>query len=453
MGVSQKLSRRRFVAASAALAMPAVVPSRVLGQAAPSRRVNLAAIGVGGRGGGTNQWILEQRPDVRYLAVVDCFRSRREGWAAMANQHYGGDFCRAYADYREVLARDDIDGVVVCTPDHWHVPIALAAARAKKDMYVEKPLGVAMSWAWRLRREVAANGVIFQYGTQQRSDSRFRFACELARGGYLGELQRVDAWCPDMSSQFGSFSAPPYGSTEPAEVPADLDYDTWQGPAAERPYTVDRCQPFGAYHIHDYAIGFIAGWGAHPLDIAQWGLGTDDTGPVHYEGTGSLPPEGSLADTTETWDIHARYAGGVTLHFMGHRVAQPIVEGYRTVDGVPSFNDHGTTFFGTEGWVSIDRGSLYTSDEKLKQIRIPDDRKLYLSDTQHGNFIDCMKSRQAPINPLETAIRSDTISHLSDIVVRSGRSLEWDPRREQIVDGRDDQVALLDRPMRAAWAV
>ena len=263
-----------------------------------------------------------------------------------------------------MLARKDVDGVVVSTPDHWHVPVALYAARAGKDMYVEKPLGVAMAWAWKLRDAVAKHKVVFQYGTQQRGDQRqFRRACELVRNGYLGEIQRVDAWCPDMSSQFGNATVPPYGSTKPVDVPADLDYEMWIGPAPMKPYTADRTTCFGAYHIYDYALGFIAGWGAHPLDIAQWGLDADQSGPVRYEGTGKLPPKGSLWDSIESWDVHCEYADGVKLHFMGHRVAKPEVTRYH-----PAWADHGTTFFGAKGWISVNRSALYASDKALQKV-------------------------------------------------------------------------------------
>ena len=244
-----------------------------------------------------------------------------------------------------MLARKDVDGVVISTPDHWHVPLAVYAARAGKDMYVEKPLGVALAWAWKLREEVARHKVVFQYGTQQRGDQRqFRRACELVRNGYIGEIQRVDVWSPDMSTQFNAASVPPYGSTRPIAVPADLDYEMWIGPAPMKPYTADRATNFGAYHIYDYALGFIAGWGAHPLDIAQWGLGMDASGPIRYQGTGKIPPKGSLWDSIESWDVQCEYANGVKMHFMGHRVAEPIVKAYH-----PAWCDHGTTFFGDRG--------------------------------------------------------------------------------------------------------
>jgi predicted dehydrogenase len=445
------LSRRdllkRTAAAVAAMSLPSLVPSTVFGRSAPSNRIHLAAIGCGGRGTSDCGGAFLPLDDVRFVAACDCRRSRREAFARMADNHYRGKICTAYRDFRDVLARKDVDGVVVSTPDHWHVPVAVYAARAGKDMYVEKPLGVAMAWAWKLRDEVAKHKIVFQYGTQQRGDQKqFRRACELARNGYLGEIRRVDAWCPDMSSQFSAASVPPYGSTKPVAVPADLDYETWIGPAPMKPYTADRATNFGAYHIYDYALGFIAGWGAHPLDIAQWGLGADRGGPVHYEGTGKIPPKGSLWDSIESWDMHCEYAGGVKMHFMGERVAKPVVTAYH-----PAWADHGTTFFGAKGWISVNRLALYASDKALQKAQIkPGEEHLTETASQARDFVDCIKSRKPTINPLESAIRSDTISHLSDLCIRLGRPIQWNPQTEQIVDD-SEATKLLDRPLREPW--
>ncbi len=450
---SGRINRRGFLhQAGAALAAPLIVPSSVRGASAPSNRVNLAAFGVGGRGS-YDTTAIQAHPDARFVAVCDCYQSRRESKRQEWNQRYGGDFVKAYSDPWEVLRRDDIDAVVIATPDHWHVPLALAAVRAGKSVYVEKPLGVSMKWAWRLRDAMKGKPLVFQYGTQQRSDPHFRYACELARNGYIGKVERVETWCPDVSQQWYEFgghttlSVPRYGSRRPIPVPADLDFDLWCGPAPLRSYTADRCTSYGAYHIYDYALGFIAGWGAHPLDIAQWGLDADATGPVYYEGAGSLPEFG-LFDTVESWDIHAYYANGVRMRFMSEGVARPVVTQYRK-----RWSDHGTTFFGSEGWVSVDRGGLEFSKESLKDITFrPNDVRLYRSDNHHLNFVDCVKERRPAISPLEAAIRSDTISHLSNLMVRLRRPIEWDPAKEVIV-GDAEATRMLDRPMRERWAV
>lgn len=451
MRSARRPSRRHFLKSAAltttALAFPSIVPSSVFGQDAPSNRVNLAAIGTGGRGTDNCRHSFLPLKDVRIVAAVDCYRNRREAFARMCNDAYGGDVCRTYRDFREVLARGDVDGVIVSTPDHWHVPLAYYAAQAKKDMYVEKPLGVAMKWSWKLREVVGRNKLVFQYGTQQRGDQpQFRRACELVRNGYVGDVKRVDVWSPDMSSQFGSSSKPPYGSTETAPVPEGLDYEMWVGPAPLKPYSVDRCTCYAAYHVYDYALGFIAGWAVHPLDVAQWGLNTDDTSPVKYEGTGTLPPKGGLWDTVESWDVRCTYANGIELRNMGHRVAEPLVRKYHHV-----WRDHGTTFHGTKGWIGVDRNAMYASDKSLQTAKLKEgEQRLYATASQARNFVDCMRSRAKTISPLDAAIRCDAISHMNDICIRLGRTINWDPAKEQIV-GDAEATAMLDRPMRGPW--
>ncbi len=442
----QNTSRRDVLKASLALlASPAIVPSAVLGQKAPSNRINLAAIGTGGRGSDNCRYAFFPQPDAQFIAACDVRKANRERFARAANENYKREVCKTYADFREVLAIKDVDAVVVSTPDHWHVPIAYFAAKAKKDAYIEKPLSISMAWSWKLRQAASQNKIVFQYGTQQRGDQQqFRRACELVRAGYIGDIKLVECWSPDMSSQFDAGSEKPYGSNKQIPVPADFNYDMWIGPAPMKPYTADRCTCFGAYHIYDYALGFIAGWGSHPMDIAQWGLNADHTSAVKYEGTGKIPPKGSLWDTLESWDVNCTYANGVVLRNMGHRVAEPIVRKYRV------WRDHGTTFHGSKGWISVDRGGLYASDKALQTLRVPEDKRLTETPSHARNFLDCIRSRKPTLNPLESAIRSDTMSHLGDISIRLGRVINWDPDKEQIV-GDDEATKMLARPMRQPW--
>jgi hypothetical protein len=450
-----KISRRDFLkSAAVVIAAPAIVPSSVLGRTAPSNRVNLAAIGVGGRGS-SNVWqdFVTTQDDVRLIVACDCFAGRRTEFAAKVNEHYGGTYCEPMADWRRVLARKDVDGVIISTPDHWHVPLAYHAARAKKDMYVEKPLGVSLAWAWKLRKAVASNKVIFQYGTQQRSSGEFTRAVELVRNGYIGKIRHIDAWCSDMKSPdwYAEIYKAHHMDTQPAPVPAGLYYEMWIGPAPVKPYTKSRCTEWGAYHIYDYALGFIAGWGAHPLDIAQWGLDMDHTSPVAYEGTGEIPSEG-LFDTIENWDVKCRYANGVTMRFMSDRVAKG-VEGLMDDPKKRPFMDHGTTFWGEGGWISVSRGALYASPRGLQTAKIREDEKPVIRSSSQGrNFVECMKTRRPTVNPLESAIRSDTISHLSDIAIRLGRPIRWDPEKERIIGDKEAEKRL-DRPMRRPWTM
>ena len=443
------INRRTFLsrsaAAASAFALPTIITKPLLA-APPSNRVNLAMIGVGSRGTSVMGWFAGN-DDVRFVAVCDPSTAHRNRAIKNLDNRYGSNITKGYNDFREMLARPDIDGVVICTQDHWHVPAAIYAARAGKDMYVEKPLTTSLAWAMELRKAVKRHGSVFQYGTQQRSSGHFRFACELVRNGYIGQIERVEAWCPDISGNYNAFHVKQFGSTVPAPVPDGLDYDLWIGPAPKAPYTVDRCTNLGTYHIYDYALGFIAGWGAHPLDIAQWGLGTDHTGPVYYEGSGDIPTKG-LYDTVSQWDIHCRYANGLPMRFMNDRTAKPAVMKYRD-----RWSSHGTTFFGTDGWVSVDRGGLSTSNPKLKQIKLkPSDTHLYNSPDHARNFVDCIKSRAKTINPLESAIRSDTISHMSDICIRMNTPIEWDPIAEKIKNNKH-AAKMLNRPMRSPWHI
>lgn len=453
--MSQSTSRRRFLKSAAAVAAaPMIVPSSVFGRTAPSNRINLAAIGVGNRGSSNVfEDYVKTQDDVRIVAACDCFASRRTAFAAKVDEFYGGKYCEPMADWRDVLARKDVDGVIISTPDHWHVPLAYHAAKARKDVYVEKPLGVAMAWAFELRKVVDENKVVFQYGTQQRSSSEFTRAVELVRNGYIGKIRHVDAWCSGMNSPgtYAQVFAERFRDTEPAPVPEDLDYETWIGPAPMSTYTKTRCTEWGAYHIYDYALGFIAGWGAHPLDIAQWGLDMDHTSPVSYAGTGEIP-EGGLFDTVDNWDVDCRYANGVSLRFMCDRVAKG-VSGLMDDPRKRPFLDHGTTFWGVDGWISVSRGFLYARPKELQKTKIRDDeRSVIRSSSQGRNFVESIKTRRPTINTLESAIRSDTISHLSDIAIRLRRAIRWDPEQERIVDDAE-AATRLNRPMRTPWTL
>lgn len=464
-----RTNRRQFLKQTAfAVASPTIISSTALGQGntpetsekiqtnikAPSERVNLGFIGVGGRGGGLLRWALSNK-QAQVVAVSDCFTSRRQKALKTIKETYAEQgrpadaSAKDYADFREMLAREDIDGVVIATQDHWHVPISIYAIQAGKDVYVEKPLGVSVDYGFKLRRLVQAKGTVLQYGTQQRSDYYFRFACELARNGYLGELKSIDAWAAGMRAP-GNYAKTfeQFNPLTPVKTPpADLDYDRWIGPAPMKPYTDNRVTQWGTYHVYDYALGFIAGWGAHPLDIAQWGNNTDETAPILYEGTGTIPT-GGLFDTIAEWDMQCTYASGLKMHFMDTITAMPVVKKYCDRVG-----DHGTTFHGSEGWVSVRRGALHFSDEKLRRIKLKDsDTHLYESKDHMANFIDCIKTRKKPISTIEAAVQSDLISHLSNAAIRLNRPIKWDPKKELII-GDNEAARALNRKMRSPWSV
>jgi len=421
------MDRRSFLVRSGmalgAAFAPEIVPARVLGATAPSKVVTLGHIGVGGRGTDLLNGFLGIA-ECRTVAVCDCFRSRREGAAARVDARYGAKGCKVYADHRELCADPGIDAVVVATPDHWHVLAALEAVRHGKHVYVEKPLGISVAADHALREAVHRYGVVFQYGTQQRSQEHMRWACELVLNGRIGKLIAVEVDSP------GGIQG---GSTTPAPVPADLDYDRFLGPAPEAPYTVDRCTNNGSYHISDFALGYIAGWGAHPLDIMLWALGDGPTGvPVEYEGTGVFPATG-LFDTAMAWDVRGRFADGKRFRFRGP-------------------GEDRTTFIGERGTIAVSRSGIrLLNPPSLKDEKLRPGEKRLAVDTNHGfDFIEGIRTNGRPASTIEAAVFSDTVSHLSDIAIRAGRKIRWDPFAERIV-GDPAASRMLYRPMRAPW--
>lgn len=427
-----KTSRRSFLkrtalGAGSALSLPTFVPASVLGANAPSRRVAVGHLAVGGQGGGLMDGFL-RLPQCQSVAVCDPIRERREGAAKRVEEYYAaakgqGSYkgCKAYCDFREVLARDDVDAVVIASPDHWHVPLGVAAVRAGKDVYIEKPLGLCLEQDKAMREAVHLHGAVFQYGTQQRSfNQHCGFACELVRNGYLGELKAVHVIAPNGATG---------GSAVPQPVPEGLDYDLWLGPAPVTPFTADRVFGVGRWHIYDYAIGFIAGWGAHPLDIAHWGYPHI---PVEYEGTGRIPTEG-LFDTVVDWDVRGHYASGVEFTL--------------------KTGSDKTTFVGTKGWVAVSRGGISAEPASLLDIKIkPDEIHLLQDDHHYRDFLDCVLTRRTPVSDIDSAVQSDFMSHLGDIAIRTGRRIRWDPQRETIV-GDDAAVRMMRRALRAPWTV
>jgi len=435
------------IAAGAAVAFPTVVPSTVFGAAAPSERVHVGQIGCGGISNyHTNH--LSRMKDVRVVAVADAYKSRRDRKAAGYNKLYGGnDIAKAYSDFREILARPDVDAVIVSAHDNWHTPMSIAAAKAGKDVYCQKPLALDLSRTGLLRKAVNEKKRVFQFGTQYRSMGRYRLMVELVRNGYIGKLKRIDVWSRDVSFNARSYHVKPYGSTQEVPVPKDLDFDAWQGPSPMVPYTADRCTNWGGYHCPETSLGFLAGCAIHPLGIAQWGNKTDHTSPIRYEGTGSVPKEG-IFRTLERWDMMCDYANGVKLRLMDCRTAKAALTGFfggwRDGDGV--------IFHGTEAWIGTNWG-FAASDNKLWKVQFkPNDERLMVSPEHNRNFIDCVKSRKETICPVEMGIRCDTICHLTNVAARTGRVMRWDPKEEQII-GDEKASKMLTRTHREKWKV
>jgi len=430
---SRRGSRRAFLrrAVAAGLAAgPAIVARAVLGgedRRAPSERVALGFIGTGGRGTAllTNFVGLS---DAHVAAVCDVKRPARENAQRFVAERTGGDAPSACVDFREVCARPDLDAVVIASTDHWHVLHALEAVRSGKDVYVEKPLGVSLAEDQALREAVRRYGRVFQFGTQERSSWSTRQACEIVRNGWIGRVHTAT-----VGSRY-STASPNY----PAKpVPEGLDYDLWLGPAPWAPYCDQRVSNSHWFHIPDYSLGFLAGCGIHTVDMAQWGLGTDLTGPVEVEGDGEYPRDG-LCQCATGWDVRLRFAGGATMRF---------TDGERSPLGV--------RFEGTEGWVFVKErhlgGTLDAEPKSLLRREVePGGVVLPVSTHHQQNFLEAVRTRRDPVAPIEVAVRSDTLCHLSDIAARLRRRLTWDPQAEQFV-GDTEANRLLSRSMRSPW--
>jgi predicted dehydrogenase len=384
----------------------------------------MACLGLGGRGRENLRSFLGHR-NCRVVAVCDVNGNRLEEARRIVNDHYSGTGCATHSDYRDVLARDDIDAVSIATPDAWHVLQSVEAARAGKDIFLEKPLGLSVRDDIALREAVRGYDRVFQFGTQQRSDWNFGFACELVQNGRIGKLRRIVVAVPASRA---------VGLVRPSPVPAWLDWDMWVGPARWMPFTqgiVGNCGEWG--HVSNFSLGWITTWGIHHVDIAQWGSGSDNTGPVEVEGTGEFPPEG-LYDCATAWDMTWKYANGVAVSFVDNQ-KQP----------------QGVRFEGTDGWVFVKRGALEAEPKSLLQERISPEERHLSSGTDHwGGFLDCIKTRRTPVSSIESAVRTDTVCHICDIAMRLGRKLRWDPAAEQFA-GDAEANRMLTRSWRSPW--
>jgi len=445
--IGRRAFLKRSLACGAAIAAPHIITGRVFGADAPSNRVNVGQIGCGNIGSNYHIPILSREDDVRIVAVADAYKSRRDGAAARLNKKYGEGTTKAHADFREILARPDVDAVIIGAHDNWHMPMSIAAAKAGKDVYCQKPLGLDFGLTGLLRDTVRQKKRIFQFGTQYRSEGRYRQMVQLVRNGYIGKLERIDLWSRDVSHDVDQYAVKPYGSAEEVPLPADLDFDAWQGPSPMAPYTVDRCTCWGGYHCPETSLGFIAGCAIHELGLAQWANKSDDTSPIRYKGTGSVPKEG-IFRTLERWDVMCDYPNGVKLRFMDYRTAKTAVGGmfssWHPGDGV--------IFHGSEGWISDAEGWAASNKALWKQEFKAADEILPVSKEHNRNFIDCVKSRQETMCPVEMAIRCDAITQLATIAAITGREINWDPKKEKIVNDAEAEKMLI-RPYREKWKV
>ena len=451
-------SRRTFLktslGAAAAVGFPTIVPSTVLGQDAPSNRINIGAIGVGRISRvhdmpGVWKYTTGARNN-RIIAVCDLYAPRVEQGKQLLNGVYskqtGKDYNATigYSDYRELLSNKDIDAVIISTPDHQHARLAVAAVRAKKDVYLQKPASLTIAEGRFMSDHVMSSGQILQIGSQQRSWKQFYRACELVRNGRIGEIKHVEIGLP---------GDPSGGNPDKMPIPAGFNYDAWLGSTPEVYYTVDRVMPQqgfdrpGWLRMEQFGAGMITGWGAHHVDTAHWGMNTEHTGPVEVWGTAEFPTHG-------LWNVHGPfktesiYANGITLSISGDY-------------------PNGIKWIGTKGWIFVTRDEqasptataadkakvdpLVASDPKiLTSVIGPNEVHLYTSDDQHGNWLDCIRSRQAPTATAELGHRACSTCLVHHIAMKTKRKLYWDPAKERF-NNDDEANGMLSRPQRAPY--
>jgi predicted dehydrogenase len=450
-------NRRDFLGlAMAGLTAPYVFTARTARAQSKNDRLQAAVIGMGGRG--TNMAILQFHPHAVLVAVCDADLRRGEKARAAIRKRTGREV-KVYQDYRELLARPDIDVVGNATPDHWHTKINVAACRAGKDLYAEKPLTLTIDEGKILRRVVAETGRVVQVGAQQRSNYAFRTACELVRNGRIGKLKQVAVLLP-----FGVVDGTPCRE-EP--VPKELDWDLWQGQAPLHPFTTARLN-FRPWF--EYSGGMMTDWGHHHFDIAHWGMGMEGSGPLSVEARGYLPNL-RRTDTPTTADAFAarlEYPGGIELWCMSvrdERYQKSLALGHPPADvdrklfaEVPEFikqeTRNGVMFIGERGRIFVNRGGMSgrAVDELATSPLGPDAIRLYKSDNHEANFFECVGTRKKPISEAATQHRSITPCHLLNLSMRLGRKLAWDPVREQIV-GDQEACGWLKRPQRAPYQI
>lgn len=433
-------NRRQFLKTASLLpASFLFVPGRALGKedkAPANERINVGCIGVGGRGTVVMQGFLKDKT-AQVVAVCDVKKNVLAQKHELVNNFYDGKGCKKYADFRDVTGREDIDACMVATCDHWHVLASLYAVRSGKDVYCEKPLGLTLEEDQTLRREINQNKRIFQFGTQQRSDPKFQVACQLARDGKLGDIHTINVWSPGSSAG---------GDPTPVPVPEWLDYEFWLGPAPYKPYTKDRCSNSLWWFISDYALGFIAGWGIHPLDIALWGAPDKFKGPWTINGSGKFPTEG-VADTALNWDVTLKTGSDLTMRFTGN----PFPDEWKK-----RYNDqssHGTAFEGSEGWVYVRRGKIASHPKRLvEEAKFPEGSDQYGPSTyMHvSNFLESVRTRQQPLSEIDVSVKGDMICHVSDIMIRLQRELKFDPNKDTFISDAEANQRLT-RPMRKPW--
>ena len=446
------LNRRQFLtrttAAAAALGFPAIIPATAFGA---NDKISIGCIGVGGRGT-DNMHNFLGLDGCRIVAVCDVQSDRRERAKELVDTKYGDKGCAMMLDFRDLIARKDIDAVMIAPQDHWHSLIATAAANAGKDMFCEKPTGVCIHDGQAIRAAIRKNKRVFQSGMWQRSLGNFRQGCELALNGYLGKLSEVQ-----VAVEGPNFQPTYKGPYDPQPVPDGFDWKMWQGPARYNPFNPGRVAYPDWYLMNDYCEGWTTNWGVHHLDIAHWGCPALGTEPFEVECSGTYYVNKGFADNIEDWKAVFTYASGLRMVFSDDKQQQI-----------------GTRFIGEKGWVHVNRGDEISAeaDDLLKvrpkagDIRLlpPDckiddvttlkakdgDRTSYKNINHWEGLLDAMRSRKEPIAGIDATHVASTLGMIAGIAVRLGEKLKWDWKTERFV-GNDLANALLVRPIHNGW--
>ncbi|HEX3989397.1 MAG TPA: Gfo/Idh/MocA family oxidoreductase [Verrucomicrobiae bacterium] len=433
--VSRRTFLKRCSLAAAATGLPAwfierdLASAQTAGAVAPNDRISIALVGCGGQGRNDANWATQKGAEVVAVCDVD------DTHAAAAAEQFtkDGKTPAKYNDLRKVMERGDIHAIVNGTPDHWHTLVNIAAAKAHKDVYGEKPLTLTIDEGHHVVSAVRKNKIVFQTGTQQRSSSRFRLACELVRNERLGKLKQITVWLPAGLRQ-GPFSSKP--------VPNGLNWDFWQGQTHSVDYVPQRCHTMFRYW-YDYAGGTMTDWGAHHNDIARWALGLD--GPISIEGRHLTEPIPGGYTAYSDYEVNFTWANGV-LQTVKTTSDDTIYGGVVKEDG----QRNGIKFEGSNGWIWVNREEIEASDDSLLRTPLPaGSQRLRVSNDHMQNFFDCVRSRELPVADVETGHRSASVCHLGVIALRLGRKLHWDPAREKFTgEGAREDNKWLVREMR-----
>lgn len=432
-----RTSRRGFLKSTAvigaAVSFPMVISSSALGldgATAPSNRIGIGMIGTGRQAYHANLPFFLACPDTQVVAVCDVDSDRMN--LTLEKVRLSNNGCFATKDFRQVLERKDVDAVMISTPDHWHVYMAIEAAKAGKDVALEKPITLSIEQGRLLADAMRRHNRIFRVDSEVRYSKWFHQMCELVRNGRIGRIKRVLAGTPKESALLKERPAP-------MPVPPGLDYAMWLGPAPEAPYTEKRVHPKqiagrpGWMQVQDYCQGMIANWGAHILDIVQWGLDTERTGPVTIEGKGSYP-QGNFYNVLQGFEVRYTYANGVELEYS--MAGRPFVR-----------------FEGTDGWIEVEWfRSIKAEPKGLLDIK-PGSGNIRLPlVSEKEDFVNCIKGRKPTVVDAEIGHRTTTLCQLGVIAIDTGRKLRWDPVAERFV-GDEAANKHLFRPMREPWRI